>query len=211
MTGTQAYSRNYKPYEHNLATIRHLILSRCYAIISDDHNIIQKPSAQGEALQLKSKNGLTFNESSVLLMQRKEIASSLYEFKFGSLQNYRFSKFLPGVSWIGRHFSLSSTKLNKTRYYSLCLSLDPLYQEKLLLLCENVKKLECKENIEIERLQINQNQLATNDISFYIKVYVSKRALSNHLFHLKESNQTDLIIKGPLVFFFNLGTWSQFI
>ena len=65
---------------------------------------------------------------------------------------------------MGRHFSISSTKLNKTRYYSLSLSLTEEMKE-----IENVKRLERKE--QILNIRIKEKDKYTDYFCLHIKRY----------------------------------------
>jgi hypothetical protein len=146
MTGTQPYTKEYEAYDHNYATTKQL-LSMCYAVIKDNNGLVvsSQPSNLPITEKLELKNfSCELNQSYPLLKEKRDIASQIYEFRFGSHQKMNFARYLPGLFWIGRHFALSSTTLNKTRYYSVCHSLDPIYQEKFLALTENLRRLESK-------------------------------------------------------------------
>ncbi len=202
MTGTQPYSKDYKAYDHNFATTKRLLQSMCYGMIKDNNGIVVNSLTERsnlsnvEILEIIGRMKV-MNESYSLLLERREIATKFYEFRFGSQQKLNFARFLQGVSWIGRHFSLASTGLNKTRYYSLCLSLNPVYIEKLLLLTENIRRLERKETVQ--RVTVHPQELYSNYLSLYIKHYNFKGALTDHMMRLALNSQSDLIIKGPLV------------
>jgi hypothetical protein len=200
LTGTQEYSKNFSPYNHNLSTFKFMMEKFCYGSLKDSHMIVtEKTNSDFNRSEL---SGLKLNctymdESYPILLEKKLIAKDTYEYKFKSTKGIAFAKILPQVSWIGRHFSITSKKLNKTRYYSLSISLTEEMKERHLGLLENVKRLERKQ--DIVNLVMKDAERYSDTLCLHIKRYNYKNALSDHLFNLNTLNQTDLIIKGPLV------------
>jgi hypothetical protein len=216
LTGTQAYNKNFKPHSHKYSTFKHVITSLAYAELRDNHRLVTKsfgiidsnPRSSNDLFKISEADSTYINESSLVLLETTVVANSTFEYKFHA-KNFLFAKFLPGVFWIGRHFSISSEKANKTRYYTICLSMDKKMKEKHLKLLENVNKLEKAE--KIEDLALKDHEMANNSISVYIKHYTSKNALSDHIFNLTPGQSSDLIIRGPVVNqIFNLHTFYTF-
>jgi ferredoxin-NADP reductase len=149
---------------------------------------------------LKNGSSCYISESNIYYERKVKIAKDIYEYKFRLSQekDLKLTKYLPGIHWIGRHFSVSSKKLNKTRYYSICLSLNTFYQEKLLLLIADSKQNEMND------LKISKDEIFSDSFSIYSKHYPTKEALSHHLNTLTERSESDLIIKGPLGLGLNL-------
>jgi hypothetical protein len=174
----------------------------CYAEIRDDNLIILKDKLSNKlsASELHNLGGKStfINESYVTLDDKINLADNTNEFRFGPIKETKFSRFIPGVFWMGRHFSVSSQLLNKTRYYTICLTLENNIKMKHLNLLENVKILEeGSNNLNINML--NENELVSDYLNLYIKAYDFPNTLSNHINNLNTKSQSDLIIKGPCV------------
>jgi hypothetical protein len=192
LTGTQDYSKNIKSHSHNFSTHKNLINSLSYAELYENHQLVLRNESYWS-----SDFGISvyLNEDCVKLNSRNLIADNIFEYKF-NIRNYIFAELLPGVDWIGRHFSISSTNLNKTRYYSLCLNLDENLQKKHRLLYKNLKSLEKKDGIcNI----MEKKNTVKNCLSLYIKKYNDINALSCHISNIIEKDENDLIIRGPNV------------
>jgi hypothetical protein len=199
LTGTQAYNKNVKPYSHNFTTIRYLLNNLNYGELKDDHRII-KISSDGNDGRLVDYTSVNINEIYPLLSARREIAENFYEYQFKFKGNFKFSRLLPKLSWMSRHFSLSSKTLNKTRYYSLCLCLDPLIYKRHIELLDNLKHLKNNKNNLLQNLILNEDELISDYLSLYIKRYKFEGTLSDNIFSFSPKNQIDLIIKGPMVY-----------
>ncbi len=174
MTGTQAYSSKFHNYSHNYRTFLYLIEKLAYAELKDDNKIVMNHKMMSQFLNNN------FNVDS-----KREIATNTYEYKFIT-NEFVFSRFLIGHQWIGKHFSVTSKRLNKTRYYTLCLVLEEKLYNKHneLLLCT-------KEGKELSEININ----TTNYLNIYSKRYEFNDALSNELYIGKD----EFIIRGPMV------------
>lgn len=182
ITGTQAYSSKFLGHDHRFMTYRHLINKLAYGEIVEDHRIILDNRNSSYTLGGGMGN-LTF-------IKKRAIAENTYEFSFSD-KNLKFARFLPGHIWIGRHFSVTSGNLNKTRYYSLCLGLDEKIKEAHQNLLLN---LSTSESLPVE---IKENDLFSKNLHLYIKRYQHKDALSDYIHH----KTNDILIKGPLVIY----------
>lgn len=196
MTGTQAYSQHYHTHYHSASTFKKMLNEMVFAEIKDENKIILKHGPPSDTITFNLLSSGTMNESYIQLNSKIQIAESVYEFRFVPQQSLRYAKFLPGITWIGKHFSVSSLELNKTRYYSLCLTLDENVKQKHLQLLQNVAKLDSKQ--EIENVAIPDNENYVKYLSLYIKRYPEKQSLSDYIHNLPLNTQSDLIIRGPL-------------
>ena len=129
------------------------------------------------------------------IISSKLIAKNTFEIKILLKNNdYRISQFIPGFYWMGKHFALTSKKLQKSRLYSVCLCLNSeilIAQERLM---NNISLLENNQNINELPENFTQN---IKYIEIYVKRYNYKDALSNYI--NSENNIQDLKIKGPIV------------
>lgn len=126
------------------------------------------------------------------------IANKTYEIKI-LLQNrdLKITRFLPGFSWMGSHFAITSKKLQKTRLYSTCLCLNSEMIQYQNLLIENIKRLENNESPKETNFSSIVN---TKYLEFYMKKYDFENALSSYI--NSDNKLEDLTIKGPMVLFF---------
>ncbi len=184
ITGNQAYSTTISAYDHNVQTYIYAINSLAYAKFTDDHRIVQQ------------NNKTAYMNHDMIFEFKTSAADSTCQLLFSN-GAFKFPIFLPGLNWVGRHFAISSTELDKTRYYSLCLCLNTKIQERANMLFENIKSLE--ENHEIKILSIKDTELYSNNISFYIKSYNYERSLSLYLHNLKQASSSQINIRGPIV------------
>ncbi len=197
VTGTQAFSKDFNPHSHNFLTHKHIMKQLAFAEIKDNHGIISLSSKhQINDQQTIHSLYIYISEEDCLLANKTMIAENVWEFQF-TFHQYYFSRILPNLNWIGRHFSVSSKKLNKTRYYSLSLCLNPLMKRKHQELIRNVYKLEKQE--EIVEFNLTEKEMKSNNLCLYIKKYNFKGGLSKHIHELLENSQSDLIIRGPNV------------
>lgn len=202
LTGTQAYNKHFNNYDHYLMTHKHLIDQMTFAEIKDKHNLLVVGPSVGnpsEVLGYKDQIENYINADNVVISEKREIAKHVCEFKIGGIQKTVFARFLPGVFWMGRHFSVSSSRLNKTRYYSICLSLDEVIKKKHLALLNNIFYLEKKEAEKIVDTLLKEDEKTSENLHLYIKEYPSKKALSSHIHNHPLNTQSDLIIRGPCV------------
>jgi len=184
MTGNQAYSCRIPAYDHNVQTCIYAINSLAYAKFIDDHRIV-----------LQNNRSANLNHDMVFEF-KTSVAESIFRFLFSNIA-FKFPIFLPGLNWVGRHFAISSTELDKTRYYTLCLCLNTKIQQRANMLFENIRSLE--EHNQIETLSIEDTELYSDNISFYIKIYNSERALSAYLHNIKPASSSQINIRGPSV------------
>lgn len=202
LTGTQAYNKHFNKYEHNLMTHKYLIDNMAVAEIRDKHNIlVVNPNVENpsEVLSLANRIKNYINADKVVINEKREIAKHVCEFKIGGIKKTVWARFLPGVFWMGRHFSVSSSYLNKTRYYSICLSLDEFIKGKHLTLLNNIFYLEHKKAEKIVNTLLKENEKISDNLHLYIKEYPSKRALSSYIHNHPIKTESDLIIRGPCV------------
>jgi hypothetical protein len=201
MTGTQAYSSQIEAYAHNMDTIKYLIEKMCYGILKDNHNIIVNkgylPSLNDtEAKGLRNNFSEYISEKYLQIISKQEIGENIFEYKFKSQRGLQFAKILPGVYSLGRHFSLSSVELNKTRYYSISMCLNEVMKKKHLELIENIKRLESDKNIK--DVEVPEDKMYSEEFYLYIKKYNYHNMLSDHIHTFDLNTQTDLIIRGPV-------------
>ena len=151
------------------------------------------------------------------MISRRKIASDTFELTFkpsliDKTTIVKYSKRLKGYTWIGKHFSITSKKHNKTRFYSVCLCLNEYLYDLHVKLIENLKKKNTKENPGLYdfhnvAFDIKNPKAIQDTLELYIKQYSFNTALSYYLTNYKvnpefDSNlhyEGDLIINGPLV------------
>lgn len=175
LTGTQAYSKDFHQYDHNYQTYVYLLENLAYAKLLNDSNIVQTHNS----------NNVTLSQT-FQIADKKEIAQNIYEYRITS-NEFSFARFLTGHDWIGKHFSVTSKTLNKTRYYTTCLVLDDKLRDKHMSLLKNMKD----NNQSLTEITVK----SANYMNIYSKRYNYPEALSNQLFNSKE----EFIIKGPMV------------
>lgn len=203
MTGTQAYSSGIEAYDHNIRTVQLLIDKMCYGVLKDSHNIIFKKGStpmhiakNTESASLHESPSEYISESYVHLVSKQEIAENIFQYKFKSQKGMQFAKILPGVYSLGRHYSLSSLELNKTRYYSISMCLSEEIKRKHFELIQNVKKIES--GLEVVNVEIPEDKMYCDEFNLYIKKYNFKNGLSGYVVKFNDDMQTDLIIRGPV-------------
>ena len=205
MTGTQAFSKNFLAHSHSYVTHKHIIGSMSYAEIKDKHRLVFKNLSYSDNTSGYKFNKYDFNstyiiDSNVSLVKKSLIAENVYQYKF-SIEGFSFASFLPGVFWMGRHFSVSSSTLNKTRYYSICLCLEDTIKNKHYELIDNLKKLENKETGPLSDISIKENEMEVKHLNLYIKNYKHSNCLSEYISNIPVTGlyQTDLNVRGPNV------------
>lgn len=202
ITGTQAYNTKFKAYNHKYMTYKYFLNAMAYAYLKDESYLIKKNNLP------HFLNGAETDK--IVLLDKKLIAEHTYEYKFkldfisNEKENVVFAKFLPGHLWIGRHYAVSSKMLNKTRYYSICLSLD----EKLTECYTEIlnKLIDIEEESTVNEKSINSlfknesSKLVVNAEYFtlYIKKYDFSNTLSKHINKLEKFEDNDLVYKGPI-------------
>jgi hypothetical protein len=179
ITGTQGYSKEIGPHNHNFATVKHMIMKLAYAQVKQDNMLVLNKSDQGRFLDVQ-----------VTVETKREIAKDTFEYRF-NIGQHQFAKYLEGFKWMGRHFTISNYGLTKTRYYSICLALDENYRTKFNQMLDNAR--ESKMITSDVKLKVEERQAAY--ISFYIKLYRHPDALSSCIYE----NQSVLNLKGPFV------------
>jgi hypothetical protein len=179
LTGTQGYSRRITAHRHNFATIRNLVLNMAYAELIQDNSIVINDRDKSNNIDVSVKVGSI-----------REIAKDTFEYKFIP-ENYQFTKHLAGHQWIGRHFTISSEDLTKTRYYSLCLSINEVYRTKLGRMLDNA----LIEKLEYQDVELKLDERHANYICFYIKLYRHSNTLSKYL----NESGSEFKLKGPFV------------
>jgi hypothetical protein len=175
VTGTQAYNKDFHAWDHNFSTYVHILHKLAYAELTNDSNIIQ------------NFNGMNhFLDDWFEILNRREIAQNIYELRITS-DELSFARFIPGHRWFGKHISVTSLQLNKTRYYTTCLILDHKLRDKHVNLMKQMR-----ETVE----KISEISLKTsNYFNIYCKRYDYPDALSNQMYE----NEEEFNIKGPLV------------
>jgi hypothetical protein len=147
------------------------------------------------------------------MTKRRSIAKNTYELSYKPSVNdkslgLKFAHGLKGYSWMGKHFSVTSKSMNKTRLYSLCMCLNEINSQLHWNLLENVDKKIAKEN-DLHDVLFTDDMSTSDCLQLYVKQYPFKTALSNYLtdtytvqpgFDQKlNSCDGDLMINGPLV------------
>lgn len=184
ITGNQAYSTKFSAYDHKINTCIYAIKSLAYAKFSDDHQLVQK------------NNKTNYLNHDMIFEYKSSIAENTCQLVFSN-EAFRFPIFIPGYNWVGRHFAISSSELNKTRYYSFCLCLNTKIQDRANTLLNNITNLENNRNIEDASLK--ENELLTNNINFYVKKYYYNKALSLYLHNINPASSSQINIRGPIV------------
>jgi ferredoxin-NADP reductase len=193
ITGNQAYSKNFHNHSHNYATQKHLIQKMAYAELIEESGII---------IGNKQLNRATCN-----LISKRVVAENTVEFSFQPVSDScKFSKFLPGVHYIGKHFLIDDPELNRSRFYSFCFALDETVKEKHLNLLKNIERLEKGESGNLENCSIvelaNENTEYSNKGSSYLKLYIKRYnfadALSNKLHSIEKNHESKIQISGPI-------------
>jgi hypothetical protein len=179
LTGTQGYSTGINPNTHNYWTIKYLVNNLAYAELIQEHQLL-----------VNTVDNTNYIEKYLKISSKREIAKHVFEYQFKD-ENFRFSKFIPGHKWLGRHFSISYSYLSKTRYYTTCLTLDSKYKRKLNVLLDN----SLKGYVHTKGMEVEFNEKSANYITFYIKRYNEPEALSNAL----HDENSEFKIKGPFV------------
>jgi hypothetical protein len=178
LTGTQAYSTKIKAHSHKLATFEYALKNLAYAEIKESDHIVIKDNMDH------------FINDTFSIMGKREIAQSIFEYRVSSI-NLTFVRFQTGHTWIGKHFSFTSKKLNKTRYYTLCLAMDEDVKNCHNSLLNNVMKDNAIKPI------VN---MTSNYLAIFSKRYNFQNTLSNELYISME----DFIIRGPMGIGLNL-------
>jgi hypothetical protein len=175
ITGTQAYNQNFHTWDHSFSAYVHILTKLAYAELTNDSQVVQ------------NYNGINhYLDDWYEVVNRREIALNVFEYRITS-DELSFARFIPGHKWIGRHFSITSLQLNKTRYYTTCLILDEKLRDKHYNLMKQVRENSTK---------VSEISLKTsNYLNIYCKRYNSPEALSNQMFEGEE----EFNIKGPFV------------
>lgn len=216
ITGTQAFSNDIKSYDHSSQTFIYIIEKLIIGILDENHNYIkqlgtdynkssrmsinQNDLSENENKKLVTKNTdseFYFFEENMNFIEKNNIAEDTDQIVFYS-ENYKFAKFLSGIKWMGRHMSVNSDKLNKTRYYSICLCLSPYMKDKMNLILNNLKSLENNINIRKSLIQTEtEKENFSNNFYVYLKKYDFKNCLSKEIHEMKHDDK--ILIRGPLV------------
>lgn len=184
LTGSVPFNSKFQAIDHRYSTCLYAIRTLAIAEIEDDHKII-----------IDDSKSVYINEECQLVGGR-QTAGATSEFTFQSFRdNIKFARFLPGFSWMGKHFSITGKSQNKCRLYSLCLAGNKTIHEKHQVLLSNVIKLENKESINSP--QLTKNDYYSNELQLYVKRYDTQGAFSFSL-HTDKIPSNDYIIKGPL-------------
>ena len=191
LDATAAINPSFDPRSHMVSTYQHIFDTMIIGQIMNNSNLI----VNSEIIDEK------FNPVS-----SRKIAKDTNEFRYGLISknpNIRFSRFLQGYQWVGRHFAVikilikvSSVSLNKTRYYSICLCLNEIVYEKHRIILSNIIKLENNEPIVSPYL--NEEEIISDSLELYIKKYNFEGGLSKFL-HEQNKDSENIIARGPLV------------
>lgn len=223
LSGTYPANKYFNAHKHLNQTI--LALMDHYAIGSlKNNNLNLTRDFSNNSIDVNS-----FHKAS--LESIDEIAKETYQIEFKiEDENHkiiRFAKALPGIEFFGKHFSVFSNKLNKTRYYSICLALNKeTYSSHKNLLDKLLKsKTTNKENnailtirqdeenktdsISIEKSKkvekaekaklLKNNEGYQNTLELFLKKYNNPDSMSNILTNkLSIQKEQEFMINGPL-------------
>ena len=193
INGSVPFNAKFTPWNHNTLTVNYGINKLAFAEIQDDHKIV-----------------LDVNGNSVYIYDEMNIVSSRItagftkEFSFQASKNLKklsFARYLTGLEWMGKHFSVTSKSKGINRLYSLCLSANEKIHKLHRNIVDNVSKLEKGE--AITETYLSNNDLTSENLELYIKRYDFSGAFSKYL-HEGKIPTDDLIVKGPLGLGLNL-------
>lgn len=182
--GSVPYNSKFPAFDHTYLTCLYAAKTLSFGELEDDHRIVI------------SGDKSTYINCGTRLHDKRVTAGVTSEFSFtiddGKVQ---FARYLPGFSWMGKHFSFTSKKMNKTRLYSLCLSGNEFVHDMHRKMINNIDLLERSQTPE--RTSIPQDKLYDNLLQVYIKRYPTPGAFSDYL-HVGNVPNDDLEVKGPL-------------
>jgi len=141
------------------------------------------------------------------LVREKSLLSSIraickssagLEFFFPN-QSFKFARFLKGTNWIAKHFSITSKKLGKTRYYSVCLCLNQIMYAKHKMLLDNIRKRE-ENDSTLGNPKIDKEEMYSSCLELFVKKYDFEGALSKylHAYDTQSANHEDIFVIGPI-------------
>lgn len=187
MNGSVPFSSNFKAVDHKYLSCLIAIKFMSFGKIYDDHNIV---------VDSNDKSYYLFDKMNIVAS--RVTAGVTKEFQLRTKENLKeikFARYLPGFSWMGKHFSLTSQKMDTNRLYSLCLSGNENIHNLHLNMLENIALLEQKGSPKITHLA--KEDYYSKNLEIYIKRYDFTNAFSNYL-HKGKIDQDDLTVKGPL-------------
>ncbi len=198
LNGSIPYNSSVKAHEHNFLTCSHIINNLSFAELNENHNLVI--TQDGSSIYVNEK---------MKIANTRIIGSNYKEFCFESihsdkLKNMKFSRYLKGVDWMGKHYSFTSDEINKNRLYSICLALDEIITKHHERIISNVSKLENKEAINSNML--TNEEKFSNELKVYVKDYQMTNTFSNQLHSgkIKELN-----VSGPVGLGLNIPNIDQ--
>lgn len=185
MNGSVPFNSKFKAWDHKFLTCFYAIKRMTFGEIEDNHSIITEG---GKGIYLN--NTMIISSSRNITPNTKE-----FQFQLEGKNEVKFSRYIEGFSWMGKHFSLTSKSRNINRLYSLCLTANEVIHNKHKQLIENYDKLENKQSPLIEHL--DNKHFSSSDLELYIKRYDFPNAFSKYL-HEETIDKEDIHVKGPL-------------
>lgn len=187
MNGSVPFSSSFKAVDHKCLSCLFAIKFMSFGKIQENHNIVVDSNDKSYYLF----DTMSIQDSRVTTGVTKEFRLRTKE----NLKELRFARYLPGFSWMGRHFSITSKKMNINRLYSLCLAGNEKIHNLHLALLDNVTSLQNGVKPIIKHL--SKEEYYDKNLEIYVKRYDFPNAFSNYL-HKGSIEQDDLTVKGPL-------------
>jgi len=212
LSGTEPINTSFPSNNHLLSTYEYILKSLVIGQIDERNKLVnpqihkQDVSNNGTISKLEVGNTNGDNllvpqstnclDEEVVLTNIRTLSKDTAEFRF-RIKNgtFNFARFLHGCDWAGRHFAVTSSHSNKTRYYSVCLCLNELIATRHQLLLNNIQKLESNQSIVEPNLKADE--MSDNTLEFYIKKYEQRQGLSKFIHELK-TNDEGIIVRGPI-------------
>ena len=113
MCGSMAVNNDFKPHYHSLSAHNHLIENLVIGVFRENSGIIITTNSKDAVVAPNAKSellGMQFFDLPVIWISSRIINVHVSEIRFTlkrNLQNYRFNRFLPGYTWVGRHYSVN--------------------------------------------------------------------------------------------------------
>lgn len=188
LSGTFAPHSGFKLYKHRFQTIKYAIEKFTIGKLHDNHQIAFIENNK-EKISVYPNCG--FERVSYIL-----IAKDTYKVELAcNCMDFKFAVGLPGVDFLGRHYSVTSKIMNKTRYYSICFILNNQVNaahRRLMDCMLNSQELKLTTSFPELKLPTSKSQ-----IEFHLKKYNRTESMSYHLTSDKKL-KGDLNVLGPI-------------
>ena len=160
--------------------------------------------------ELVQENGLVYKVNESFNLQHLAIISNytqignklaLIESTFPNEKQIKFTKATSKLDHVGKYFSVTSSSLNSAEFYYVCLSANRIFQEKHMIMLDNVFKAHSNKSNQIINPAIEDKELFSNNFEFLIKTDNKDLKVSSFIKKIwnKELNPNDdeLTIRGP--------------